>query len=73
MLTMLCATPRFERGLEVRAMSNPITEPGPPADSTTMSSTSSQRGAGPGSIRTAVQVSASATTNPSSSRDRRIG
>jgi DNA-binding LacI/PurR family transcriptional regulator len=70
-LTMLCATARFALGFDVRAMSNPTTEPGPPADST--STMSSQIGAGPGSRRIAVQTATSAASTPSSSHERRIG
>ena len=52
-LTMLWARPRFGVGLDVRAMSKPTTEPGPPAASTITSTTSSQRGAVPGRASTA--------------------
>jgi hypothetical protein len=72
-LTMLCATPRLDPGFEVRAMSMPTTEPGPPAARTTTSSTSSQRGAGPDWASTAVQIPTLAAITASSNQDRRIG
>ena len=70
---MLCATPRLALGLEVRAMSNPTTEPGPSAASTTTSTTSSHSGAGPDRPSTAVQTVTFAAMMPSSSHDRRSG
>ena len=73
MLTMLWATPRLALGLWVRAMSMPTTEPGPAAASTTIRSTSSQRGAGPGCASTAVQTATSAAITASTTHERRSG
>ena len=65
--------PRVARGLKVRAKSKPTTDPGPPTEMTTTSTTSSQYGAGPGSARTAVHTAALVPMMPSTSQDRRCG
>ena len=73
MFTMLCATPRFVLGLDVRAMSKPTTDPGPSADSTTTRTTNSHIGAGPDNDSTTVQIVTFAAMMPSNNHERRIG
>ena len=55
-LMMPLALASRSAGLEVRPRSNPIIDAGPPIPMTTMSTTSSQSGAGPGQASTAVQT-----------------
>ena len=71
--TMLYATPRLASGFDVRAMSLPTTEPGPPAERTTTRRMKSHDGTGPECASTAVQVSTLAAMTVSGSQDRRLG
>jgi hypothetical protein len=73
MFTMPWAVPRVALGLNVLAKSNPTIEPGPPAEITTTRTTSSHRGARPGSARMTVHMTALLAMIVSTIHDRRCG
>jgi hypothetical protein len=68
-----CATPMFRGGFDVRAMSRPMTEPGPPTARESTRTTSIHTGAVPGAAKTSVHTVLVVHETPRMTHDRYMG